>query len=203
MKFMKTSLFSFIALCFVSLHCLAAVISPVDQMQEEANRMVAQLNANKARLNDMNVIRKIVNSVLIPNVDMDRMSASVIGQPWRSATPAQKAEFQKEFAQLVTTTYSAALASYDDDKVLFQPMRENFANRQTMRISSVIVRKTGQRIPVTYDVERMGDRWKVYDFSIENVSMVQSYRSQFASTLASGGMPALLDRLRTHNVKTR
>jgi len=176
-----------------------ALVSPVAQMQGEANRMVSQLAANKSRLSNLNVIRNIVNSTLLPNVDVDRMAASVVGQSWRSATPAQKAEFQKQFSYLVTTTYASALASYNDDKVYFQPIRGDYADRQTMRISSVIVRKTGQRIPVSYDVVRAGDHWKVYDFSIENISMVQSYRSQFASTLAQGGMPALLNRLRAHN----
>ncbi|MDP1574099.1 MAG: ABC transporter substrate-binding protein [Coxiellaceae bacterium] len=193
-------------LCFLMLfplYCFAAVISPVAQMQREANQMIVQLEANKARLGNINVIRKIVNNILLPHVNLDRMSASVVGQPWRTATPAQRAQFEKEFSFLVTTTYAAALSSYDGDKVMFHPLRESFASRQTMRINSVIVRKTGQRIPVTYDVERVGDAWKVYDFSIENVSMVQSYRSQFASTLASGGMPALLSRLASHNRSTK
>ena len=193
-------------LCFLilfPLYCFAAVLSPVAQMQGVADRMIVRLEANKARLANINVIRKIVNDILLPNVDLDRMSASVVGQPWRTATPAQRSQFEKEFSFLVTTTYAAALSSYDNDKVLFHPLREGFAGRQTMRINSVIVRKTGQRIPVTYDVERVGDTWKVYDFSIENVSMVQSYRSQFASTLASGGMPALLDRLAAHNQSTK
>jgi phospholipid transport system substrate-binding protein len=199
MKRLQTKFLFLVLVLLFPLYCLAAVLSPVDQLQGEANQMIAQLKANKARLGHISVIRKIVNQVLIPNVDLDRMAASVVGQSWRSATSAQRAEFEKQFSYLVTTTYAAALSSYDDDQVRFQPLREDFTNRQTMRVSSLIVRKSGQRIPVTYDVERAGNRWKVYDFSIENVSMVQSYRSQFSSTLASGGMPALLNRLRTHN----
>ncbi|EKD77932.1 MAG: Toluene tolerance protein Ttg2D [uncultured bacterium] len=129
------------------------------------------------------------------------MSAAVVGEPWRSATAAQRAQFKQEFSYLVTTTYAAALSSYDNDKVFFQPLRENFAGRQTVQVNSVIVRKNGQRIAVNYNVVRAGDKWRVYDFSIENVSMVQSYRSQFASVLAQGGMPALLTRIQNHNHK--
>lgn len=179
--------------------CFAAVVSPSTQLQQVANKMVTQLESNKSNLGNMSVIRRIVNHVLIPNVDLDRMSSSVVGQYWRTASAAQRAQFEKEFSYLVTTTYASALSSYDGDQVHFQPLREDFATNQTMRVSSLIVRKNGQRIPITYDVSRHGDQWQVYDFSIEHVSMVQSYRSQFANVLAQGGMPALLARIQNHN----
>lgn len=183
--------------------CLATVESPVTQLQSIANRMINQLEKNQSRLKSLSVIRSIVNSTLLPAVDLNRMSASVIGRYWRSASSAQQSEFQKEFSYMVTTTYASALSSYDDDRVRFYPLRENYTTRNTMRVTSVILRKNGQEIPISYDVVRHGDSWKVYDFSIEHVSMVQSYRSQFADVLSNGGMSALLNRLKTHNRSTR
>lgn len=179
--------------------CFADVISPATQLQQIANRMITQLESNKSNLHSMGVIRRIVNQTLLPSVDMDRMSSSVVGRNWRTATNTQRAQFEKEFSYLVTTTYASALSSYDGDKVNFQPIRGDYASSQTLRVNSMIVRKNGQRIPITYDVLRSGNEWKVYDFSIEHVSMVQSYRSQFTGVLTSGGMPALLARLQHHN----
>ncbi|OGT25810.1 MAG: hypothetical protein A3I77_00085 [Gammaproteobacteria bacterium RIFCSPLOWO2_02_FULL_42_14] len=193
----------FIKYCLLGLVLMVTVavaaVSPVTELQGVANRMISQLDSNKARLGNISVIRRIVNSTLLPHVDLNRMSASVVGRNWRTATPAQQAQFKKEFSDLVTTTYASALASYDDDRVEFRPLRENVSGRQTTRVDSVIVRKNGQRIPISYDVAQAGGQWKVYDFSIEHVSMVQSYRSQFAGVLANGGMPALLSRLASHN----
>ena len=180
-----------------------ALISPTVQFQQVADRMISQLENNKSQLHKMSIIRSIVNKILLPNVDLDRMSASVVGRYWRSATSVQQNQFKKEFSYMVTTTYASALSSYDDDKVNVHPLRENYATLQTVRVNSVIIRKNGQRIPITYDVVRHGDSWKVYDFSIEHVSMVQSYRSQFANVLASGGMSALLSRLQYHNQVTK
>ena len=177
----------------------AAVVSPTDQLQQVANKMISQLENNKTQLKSMHVIRRIVNQVLIPHVDLGRMASSVVGRYWRTATPQQRAQFEKEFSYLVTTTYASALSSYDGDQVKFQPIRGDYTANQTMRVSSEIVRKNGQRIPISYDVVRQGSQWKVYDFSIESVSMVQSYRAQFAGVLAQGGMPALLSRLQSHN----
>lgn len=203
---MKKNIFKslgiFAIVCFISPLCFA-IASPADQLQTVANKMISQLENNKLKLQDMSVIRHIVNQVLIPQVALDRMSASVVGRSWRAATSAQRSEFEKEFSYLVTTTYASALSSYNGDKVTFQPLRENYDARQTVRVSSLIVRKNGQRIPITYDVVRNGDAWKVYDFSIEHISMVQSYHSQFADVLAQGGMSALLARLQNHNHLTK
>lgn len=196
-SFLK-SLGVLILFCFISPLCFA-VISPAAQLQTVANKMVTQLENNKTQLHKMAVIRRIVNQILVPNVDIDRMSASVVGRYWRTATAAQKSLFEKEFTYLVTTTYASALSSYDSDRVEFRPIRENYSSLQSVRVSSIIIRKSGQRIPITYDVSRHGDQWRVYDFSIEHVSMVQSYRAQFADVLGQGGMTALLKRMQTHN----
>ena len=142
---------------------------------------------------------RIVNRNLLPHIDLNRMSASVVGRYWRKASGSQRAKFKREFSYLVTTTYAAALSSYDGDRVRFYPLRVNYQSRPTVTVRSVIMRRNGQRIPVSYNVVRRGGRWKVYDFSIENVSMVRSYRSQFAGVLSSRGFSGLVQKLRRHN----
>ncbi len=181
----------------------ADVVSPVTVLNKAANDMLSSLAQNKSRLkNGDGIIYGIVNRVLLPYVDVDRMSMAVVGrQYWLSATPAQKTEFINQFTRLVTSTYAAALASYNDDKVQFFPIRGDYASARTVTVRSMIIRRTGQKIAVDYNVVRSGDSWKVYDFSIENVSMVQSYRSQFSDVLAQQGMNGLLQRLKTHNKK--
>lgn len=182
----------------------ADVVSPVTVLNNAANQMLSSLSQNKARLKKGDgVIYDIVNRVLVPYIDVDRMSMAVVGrQYWTTATPEQKSEFITQFNHLVTSTYAAALASYDDDKVQFFPVRGDYSSSRTVTVRSVIIRRTGQRIGVDYNVVRSGDSWKVYDFSIENISMVQSYRSQFSDVLAQQGMAGLLKRLKAHNQHT-
>lgn len=192
----------FFVLSFLFVNLAYAADSPVPQLKSVADRMIAQLESNKSNLKNLNTIRKIVNNVLVPNVNINRMAASVVGRSWNTATPAQQAQFKKQFTNLVITTYASALSSYDDDRVVFRPLRGDGANEQTTRVNSEIIRKNGQRIPISYDVERSGGAWKIYDFSIEHVSMVQSYRAQFAGVLSNGGMSALLTRLQAHNQAT-
>lgn len=199
----RLSVFVFsVSLTFIAGLASANAGSPVPVLDSAATQMMNNLEANKSKLKNENVIYNIVNRVLLPHIDLDRMSMAVVGrQYWTNANPAQRSEFINQFTHLVTSTYAAALASYDDDKVKFYPLRGDYNNSKTVTVRSVIIRKNGQKIAVDYNVVKSGDSWKVYDFSIENVSMVQSYRSQFADVLSRQGMPGLLQQLKSHNRK--
>ena len=63
-------------------------------------------------------------------------------------------------------------------------------------MQSTIVRANGQTIPVSYRLINQGGEWKVYDFSVEGVSLVQSYQSQFSNDLSQSGLGGLLEKMR-------
>lgn len=179
-----------------------AVESPVTLLKGVANGMIKELEKNKSRLRNRSVIYGIVDRVLVPHVALDRMGMAVVGRShWMKATGQQRQIFIREFTRLVTSTYAAALASYDGDVVRFYPLRVDYNTRRVVQVRSMIVRQSGRRIPISYNLLRLGNTWKVYDFSIENVSMINSYRAQFASVLANSGMSGLLQRLARHNRK--
>jgi len=186
-------------LLFVSGLTFAA--SPVSTIQSAANRMVSQLERNKSSLNsNPNIIHRIVNSVLVPIIDVNRMAGSVVGRSyWSKASSSQRSQFIREFKQQVINTYSAALSSYNGDKVTVYPLRSGYQGKKTVVVKSVIVRKNGQRVSVNYNLVKRSSGWKVYDFSIEGVSIVQNYRSQFAGPLANGGLSNLIKQLKKHN----
>ena len=174
-----------------------AVVSPVKILSKASNAMIAGLRRNKRKLNsNPRIVSNLVRQYLLPRVDVNRLSSYVVGRSWRSATNAQRRQFKKRFIRLVIGTYSSALQSYDDDVVHFYPLRGNYFNKRSLVVRSVISRKSGQTISVNYYVVRYGKSWKIYDFTIENVSMAGSYRAQFQAILAQGGMPLLLSKLR-------
>ena len=177
--------------------------SPVTLLQGIADKMVAQLSANQSKLKtDPDIIRKIVENVLIPYVDTTRMAGSVVGRTnWYSVSGDERRQFVEAFQQVVIATYSDALASFDDDKVVVYPLRQTADGKKTVQVNSAIIRKSGQKIAINYNLVSAGSSWKIYDFSIEGVSIVQNYRAQFANTLASGGMKKLISQLESYNEK--
>jgi len=174
--------------------------SPINVMQSATVKMIQGLKQNKSRLKLPGVVDNIVRRSIIPYIDSSRMAGMVVGRTqWRRASSAQRSSFVKAFTRLVISTYSAALSSYDNDKVRFYPLRNGWQKKPIALVRSVLIRPSGQTIPISYNLVRSGKTWRIYDFSIENISMVQSYRSQFSSVLASKGLGGLTKRLNAHN----
>ena len=180
-----------------------AVSSPITMLDQMSAQVIAGLEKNKSKLKqDSSIAYNLVDKYITPNVDVSRMTGAILGrQYWQQASSSDKKELIAQLKKLVISTYAGAFSSYDGDQIKFLPMRGNYQTAQEIVVQSIIVRRNGQKISVVYNLERQGDGWKIYDFSIENVSMVQSYRSQFANTLEQGGVKLLIQRLQAHNRK--
>lgn len=170
---------------------------PVVMLKKTSDQMLAAL---KTTGGSEASVKKIVRRILLPKVDVNAMSRSVVGRHyWKQANSSQRSEFKNQFVKLVIKTYAAPLSSYTNEKIEFYPIRGfNSADKRT-QVKSRIMRPDGPPIPVSYRLVRRGDSWKVYDFSVEGVSLIQSYRSQFADTLRQKGFTGLLDQLRRYN----
>lgn len=126
-----------------------AIASPVSMLQRISDRIIVSLQKNKTRLRRPGVIHGIVNRILIPHVALNRMGASVVGpRYWRAASPSQRREFVHQFKRLVISTYSAALASYDDDRVRFYPLRGGAAVQDVrFRYAALLFAEPGNAFP--------------------------------------------------------
>jgi phospholipid transport system substrate-binding protein len=194
----KAYLLSFLILVFS--FPTFADLAPLVMLKQVSSQMIGELERNKGRLGTQ-VIDNIVHRILLPHVDLESMSRSVVGrQYWMQATPAQREQFKREFTNVVIQVYSAPLSSYNGEIIEFKPLRDS-VSASRIQVQSVITRKNGQKIPVNYRLVQSGGSWKVYDFSVEGISMVSSYRSQFDNILQQRGMDGLLQRLRQQQGK--
>jgi phospholipid transport system substrate-binding protein len=188
----KSLFLTFFLMLFTA--CVFADEAPVAMLKQVSAQMIGELDKNQGHITKP-LISNIIHRILLPHVDLESMSRSVIGrQYWTQATPAQKEEFKRSFTNLVIKVYSAPLASYKGETIEFKPMRDASAVRP--QVESIVVRPNGQRIPVSYRMVQSSGAWKVYDFSVEGISLISSYRSQFDSLLQQKGMTGLLNKLR-------
>ncbi|KTD20716.1 MlaC/ttg2D family ABC transporter substrate-binding protein [Legionella londiniensis] len=194
MKTIKASLF-FLSVIASSL--LWAQSSPVPMLENAANQVINSLKQNRGHLKQNHqVIYRAVEQHLLPIVDVTGMSRSVLGRNvWNKATAAEKRAFTREFTQLVIRTYASPLAEYSDEKVKFLPLRGGI-NSRFVRVNSVIVRSNGQNIPLSYSLVSKNGQWKIYDLSVEGVSLLQSFRSQFSQVLQNSNMQELIQQMR-------
>lgn len=176
--------------------------SPVPMLEGTANQIISTLKQNKGNLkNNPQIIYQAVQRHLLPNVDVAGMSRSVLGrEAWTKASASERQQFSTAFTQLVIRTYASPLAEYTDESIKFLPIR-GAADGRFMRVNSVIVRSNGQNIPLSYSLVSQAGQWKIYDLSVEGVSLLQSFRSQFAQALRNSSMQDLLKQMRQQQSK--
>lgn len=181
---------------------LWAQSSPMPMLENTASQILATLKQNKSSLkNNSQVIYQAVERYLLPNVDVSGMSRSVLGRKaWGVASAAEKQQFSNAFTQLVIRTYATPLAEYTDETIKFMPIRGSLDSR-FIRVNSVIIRSNGKNIPLSYSLVSAANGWKIYDLSVEGVSLLQSFRSQFAEALQNSSMQELIKQMRQHNMK--
>jgi phospholipid transport system substrate-binding protein len=192
------ALFGWLA-CAVTQVQAATGGDPVGMLQNIADNMIAGLKQNKATLKSKpSIVYNLAYRYVVPYADLDLMSQRVIPpQTWNNATPAQRAQFKKEFTRTLIRTYASALTSYEDQTIRFYPVRGGQGN--TVEVKSLISGSQGDPISVVYRLVRSGGGWKLLDMSVEGVDMLDSFRSQFSSILSSGSMDELLRRMSAHN----
>jgi phospholipid transport system substrate-binding protein len=174
---------------------------PVSELNSIADQLISKLKENKTTLKDNpSLVYSIANEVVVPHADVDVMAKRVLPpKVWASASASQRSRFESAFTTLLVHTYASALANYNDQTIRFYPVRGGYAGKNSVQVNSAIERPDGPAISVNYKMVRVGSEWKVYDLSVEGVSMLESFRSQFADQLAQGDIEALINKLSSHN----
>jgi len=170
--------------------------SPVPNMERVAAQVLDELKQNKSRLkNNPQIVYNVVKKHFLPQVDVEGMSRSVLGrQAWNQATPVERKQFAEAFTNLVIHTYASPLTEYTDEQVKFLPSRHS-GNDRFMRVNTLIIRSQGQNIPLNYSLVLKNGSWKIYDMSVEGVSLLQSFKSQFSQALQNSTMRELIQQM--------
>jgi phospholipid transport system substrate-binding protein len=174
-------------------------ISPEALVRDAASRMLIALKEEKALiLEDRNRIYTLVSDIVLPYFDFRRMSAWTLGRYWRDATPDQQERFTAEFRQLLVRTYGSALLDYSDEKIIYQPLNAE-QGAKDVTVHTEIEQAGGPAIQINYSMYISVDGWKVYDVSINGVSLVTNYRTSFASIVRRDGLDSLIKQLEYRN----
>jgi phospholipid transport system substrate-binding protein len=125
--------------------------------------------------------------------DEIEFSKRTLGFHWNKFNPAQRMEFVSLFEQVLEKAYIDKILDYSNEKVDFY--KESMLTGNQAEIQTKIV-TASKEIPIFYRVILQDGKWKVYDVVVENVSLVQNYRTQFNDILETDTPEQLLEILR-------
>ena len=149
---------------------------------------------------DPGVARAVVRNVLSPRMDLERTSRWVLGKFWRKATDDQKGRFIQEFRTLLIRTYATAVTEFSGENLIYHPIdAADDADDVTVKTE---LPNEGDAISIVYRMHLNDDGWKVYDVTVNGVSLVTTYRSTFSRLVRNDGMDVLIQRLAEKNRET-
>lgn len=149
---------------------------------------------------DLTKVHQLVEAKILPNFDFNRMTQLALGRHWPRATAQQKQELVTEFRSLLVRTYSSSLTAFTDQTIDFKPLAMK-PDDTDVTVRSEIHQPGGQPIPINYSFYKTAFGWKVYDVTIDGVSLITNYRSSFASTIRQSGIDGLIKTLAAQSAR--
>ncbi len=172
----------------------AAWAHPADEMvRESAGRVMEMARAAKGgtkadREKAVEAARAEARRVF----DYDAMARLAVGKHWRKATPEQRERVSRSLEGMLARMYAGALFALADAKVTF---REAVAEGDEAKIRSELARPGAPTARIEYRLRRADcgpECWKVYDISVDGVSLIASQRTTFSEIVSREGFEGLI-----------
>ena len=189
-----------------SVFCLLACLAPAqaqnagaeEQVRRMAAEVTAQVRKNPDIVNSKAQLSALVEQKLMPRFDFNRITQLAMGRNWPKASGAEQNQVVSEFSKLLVRTYSNAIANLRDLDVQVRDSRSNGPSDVTVRTQMV---GRAKPVAIDYSLSSGGGGWRVYDVSVEGVSLVTAYRDEFSGIVSSSGVPGLVASLKQKNAK--
>ena len=189
--------------------CLLFLMLPLSQVQaglepqalieSVANETLERVRKEKDKIKkDPNHINVLVNELVLPHFDFEKMSKWALGKYWRKAKKDQRTRFIKEFKSLLIRTYATSLSEYSDQVIKYQPFRGNLSSGD-VTVRSEVEQPGGFPIPIDYKLHLVGGDWKAYDVKIDDISLIANYRTSFSKQIRKSGIDELIKKLADKN----
>lgn len=194
----------FLALCLslgLNLPAVSAEIPPDVLARTTSQEVLAVLKADKdIQRGDLSKIYELVEAKVLPNFDFNRMTQLAMGRHWPKASAQQKQVLVAEFRNLLVRTYATSLTEFGGQSVEFKNFSMKPDDTEVV-VRSEIRQPGGQPISIDYSMYKTAFGWKVYDVTIDNVSLVTNYRATFANTIRQSGIDGLIKTLSAQSAK--
>ena len=172
-----------------------AASGPQELVKETTDQTLSRLQKDRAALQqNPDGIYDLVKEIITPHFDFIRISAWALGKYWRTASKEQKLRFITAFRTLLVQTYGVVLLDYTEQELRYLPLRDDPASGD-VTVRTEVIQPNGEAVSINYRLYLKNGAWKVYDISVEGVSLVTNFRTSFATEIKQAGLDSLIQRL--------
>lgn len=136
--------------------------------------------------------------------DFEKMARTAVGLHWRDFSEQQRAEFVPLFTNFIEDVYLSRIEKYSVEKVQqqiqtsnIQFVRERMDSPDSAVVFSLVaLQDRAKPIDVNYLMKLDGNEWRIYDITLDAISVIANYRNQFNRVLNDGGYEKLVGIMR-------
>jgi len=144
--------------------------------------------------------RTLLRQIILSRFDFREMAKRSLGTHWLKRTREDKSEFVRLFTNFVEKVYLGRIESYNNgEKFIYSNER---IEGPYAEVRSKILTSKGEEFQINYKLHRVGKEWKIYDVVVENISLINNYRSQFNRIITKTSYDELVSMMRQKLSKT-
>ena len=135
--------------------------------------------------------RKKLLEVVAGHFDFADMARLSLGYHWRQLTPDQQQRFVQLFTAFIEEAYLNKLDEYQGQKIKY--LESPALGPDRAEVKTLVIQPNGQEpINLDYQLKHDGGQWKIYDVTVDSISITANYRNQFNHVINSQGFDALM-----------
>jgi phospholipid transport system substrate-binding protein len=187
-----------------TLTAAAQELAPDQLVQKVTEEVLAAIKSDKQlAAGDKQKALKLAEEKVLPYIDFEESTRLAVGRAWSQATPEQRKQLVGEFRNMLVRTYSNSIEAYQGQTMKVMPSRGKGEGKDEATVRAQFVRSGGKPLPIEFQMRKESQSWKVYDISVEGISLVLTYRSEFDAVVKQEGIDGLIKRLQQKNSPTK
>jgi phospholipid transport system substrate-binding protein len=176
----------------------ASAGAPTDQLRASVDQIIKVLDDPALKPEGKAAERRAaIRKEAVVVFDFTETAKRALGRHWQGLSAQDRQEFTALFTDLIERAYISKIERYSGEKIAYtgEAVDSGLATVRTR-----FVTKQGTEVPIDYRMQQKGDRWLVYDVSIEGVSLINNYRTQFDKIIQTSSYAELVRKLKAADV---
>lgn len=181
----------------MTLAAQAADTAPDALVRNTVEEVLVVIKQNK----DQKALVELAEKKVVSSFDFKEMTRLATGKAWSQASAAQQQALERGFRTLLVRTYTTALSqSSAETKVEVKPATLKAGESETL-VRTVVTEPGRKPFAIDYRMWITPSGWKVYDVTVESLSLITNYRSSFQSEIGRSGVDGLIKTIEDKNRK--
>jgi len=172
---------------------------PEDLVRKVTEDVLAAIKSDKAlQAGDREKALALAEQKVLPHVDFAEATKLAVGRAWSNATPEQQKKLVDSFRAMLVRIYANAIEAYRGQTMRVQAVNTP-AGATDVTVRNQYLRPGQTPVAVDYAMRKTPEGWKIYDITVEGMSLVLTYRAEFEQVTRQSGVEGLLKRLAEKN----